>query len=85
MRLSTIDREFIKMQANQNSKMSKYQFNFQIRDMLLSLGFYQIDENGEKQLRFDPAVYLSRYSAVSCILNMCEWRDEIKKAILFII
>lgn len=60
---------------------SKYEFNLELRDTARSLSFYHTDENGEKQLKFDPPVYQARYSAINSILTMTEWIPHIKKVI----
>lgn len=58
---------------------SKYEFKLNLQDTLRSVSFYQTDENGEKQLKFDPPVYQARYSAINSILSVEEWIPHIKK------
>lgn len=64
-----------------NSTQS-FEFDLDLPDVLRSLSFYSTDENGEKQLKFDPPVYQARYSAVSSILSKADWAAHIKKVIL---
>lgn len=56
-----------------------YQFDLNLPDVLRSLSFYCTDENGEKQLRFDPPVYQARYSAVLSVLSKTDWAPHFKK------
>lgn len=64
-----------------SDETSKYEFNLELSGTVRSLSFYHIDENGEKQLKFDPPVYQARYSAINCILTMKEWIPHIKKVL----
>lgn len=59
-----------------------YEFDLILPDVLRSLSFYKDDENGEKQLRFDPPVYQARYSAVLSVLSKTDWVPHIKKVVL---
>lgn len=61
-----------------NSK-NKFEFNLELDDTMRSLSFYVKDENDVKQLKFDPPVYQSRYSAINNILSIKEWIPHIKK------
>lgn len=65
------------VKANRN-----FEFTLDLPDVLRSLSFYQTDENGEKQLRFDPPVYQARYSAVLSLLSKSDWIPHIKKVVL---
>lgn len=56
-----------------------FQFDLDLPDVIRSLSFYCTDENGEKQLRFDPPVYQARYSAVISVLSKTDWIPHIKK------
>lgn len=58
-----------------------FEFDLDLPDVLRSLSFHCIDENGEKQLRFDPPVYQARYSAVLSVLSKTDWIPHIKKVI----
>lgn len=64
------------MESNQSSEN---EFHLELRDVSRSLSYYFTDENGEKQLRFDPPVYQSRYSAINSILTVKQWVPHIKK------
>lgn len=57
------------------------EIDLDLPDVLRSLSFYSTDENGERQLRFDPPVYQARYSAISSILSKNDWAPHIKKVI----
>lgn len=59
-----------------------FEFDLDLPDVLRSISFYATDENGEKQLKFDPPVYQARYSAVSSILSKSDWAPHIKKVTL---
>ena len=58
-----------------------FEFELDLPDALRSLSFYGTDENGEKQLRFDPPVYQARYSAVLSVISKDAWAPHIKKVI----
>lgn len=58
---------------------TKFEINLELLDTFRSLSSYIKDENGEKQLKFDPPVYQARYSAINAILSMKEWIPHIKK------
>lgn len=56
-----------------------HHFELELNNVFRSLAGYSTNENGEKQLRFDPPVYTQRYSTVLNILSHERWKDEIKK------
>lgn len=57
----------------------KYHFELELKDVFRSLASYSTNEEGQRQLRFDPPVYTQRYSTVLSILSHEPWKDEIKK------
>lgn len=63
-----------KMDTDEN-----HHFELELNNVFRSLAGYSTNENGEKQLRFDPPVYTQRYSTVLNILSHERWKDEIKK------
>lgn len=65
----------------ESSKRSENEFHLELHDVCRSLSYYETDENGEKQLKFDPPVYQSRYSAINSILTVKQWIPHIKKVI----
>lgn len=60
-----------------------FEFKMDLPDLVRSIAFYSLDENGKNQLRFDPPVYRCRYSAVYNILSLPMWCDQIKKVRMF--
>lgn len=60
---------------------NEFEFNLELPDVLRSLSYFITDENGERQLKFDPPVYQARYSAINCILSKKEWIPHIKKVV----
>lgn len=56
-----------------------HEFVLDLPDALRSLAFFVTDEDGVKQLRFDPPVYQARYSAINTILKKKQWIPHIKK------
>lgn len=71
------------MADNQNELESEcetdFEFDMNLPDMVRSIAYYSLDEDGKNQLRFDPPVYRCRYSAVFAILSLPMWCDQIKK------
>lgn len=45
--------------------------------------YYGLDENGERQIKFEPPAYQQRYAAVLSILSNEKWKEQMKKVILF--
>lgn len=54
-------------------------FELTLNDVFKSNAFYSQNECGEEQLRFDPPVYQQRYSTVLNILQLNQWKNQIKK------
>lgn len=58
---------------------STFEFDMDLSDMVRSIAYYSLDEDGKNQLHFDPPVYRCRYSAIFAILSLPMWCDQIKK------
>lgn len=56
-----------------------HHFDLTLNDVFRSLAHYSTDQDGNKQLRFNPPVYTQRYSSVLNILKHDRFKDEIKK------
>lgn len=71
---SSVAKEKEKMDATEDPYVE-----LELKGVFRSLARYSTNENGEKQLRFDPPVYTQRYSTVLSILKHEQWKDKIKK------
>lgn len=58
-----------------------YDFQLPLENFYKSIAYYEKDENGEEQLRFEPPVYQQRYSTVLNILKHPKWESEISKVL----
>lgn len=59
--------------------MATNEFTMELPELIRSTSLYGIDDDGNKQLKFDPPVYRCRYSAVNTILSLPRWCDHVKK------
>lgn len=41
--------------------------------------YYGLNENGNRQIKFEPPAYQQRYSAVLSILSNDKWKKQMKK------
>lgn len=57
----------------------EYEFNLELANSFPALSYYEIDDDGKKQLRFHPPVYQARYSTINSILTTKQWIPHIKK------
>lgn len=73
------------MNPNQTSSNSDnpHEFHLELRNTFLALSYYEKNEDGDQQLKFDPPVYQTRYAAVNSVLTMDEWIPHIKKVVIF--
>lgn len=73
------------MNPNQTSSNSNnpHEFHLELRNTFLALSFYEKNEDGDQQLKFDPPVYQTRYAAVNSVISMEEWIPHIKKVVVF--
>lgn len=60
-----------------------HEFHLELRNTFLALSFYEKNEDGDQQLKFDPPVYQTRYAAVNSVISMEEWIPHIKKVVVF--
>lgn len=71
------------MSDTQNEPASEcetdFEFDMDLPELIRSIAYYSLDEDGKNQLRFDPPVYRCRYSAVYAILSLPMWCDQMKK------
>lgn len=54
-------------------------FHIQLNDACKSKAHICFDENGKRQIKFDPPAYQQRYIAVLSILSNEKWCDQMKK------
>lgn len=73
------------MNPNQTSSNSNHphEFHLELRNTFLALSYYEKNEDGDQQLKFDPPVYQTRYAAVNSVISMEEWIPHIKKVVIF--